>query len=165
MAEIKSILVNGKQYKVQMMSVLDTIDLQIETVSSLGGFISELAKIWVSAKNGENLKKQSFEMIFKGLNVEAIKPFKKKILAQVITPENQFLSDESEIEKWFGRPENRGDVWEVLVKATAELLGEYLPNFLREIVDQGMEKVQAAKFQSQNGLEQKPSSITQSSTT
>lgn len=161
MAEMKSILVNGKQYKVQMLSVLDTIDLHLDTMSSLGGLLGKLAFIWTDVQNGKTLPKEEVTNLFQGIDPEHLKPLKKRVLGQVITPENRFLGDETEIERWFTQPENREDVWEVLVKSTIELLGEYAPSFLKEMTKIGMKKVSEAKeSKSQESTEQTQSSTT-----
>lgn len=160
MAEIKSILVNEKQYKVQMLSVLDTLDLHLDTISSVGGFLGKLALIWAEMQKGNQPPKEEITSIFDGISPEGLKTLKKRVLSQVITPENKFLSDEPSIEDWFSRPENRGDVWEVLVKSTIELLGEYAPNFLRDLAKKGLEKVSEKELKSQNNTEQSPSSTT-----
>lgn len=153
MAETKSILVNSKQYKVQTLSVLDTIDLHLDMMASLGGFLGKLALVWTDLKNGKTVSKDEMTSLFSGISTEGLKPLKKRVFGQVITPENKFLSDEMEIEGWFGRPENREDVWDVLVKASIELLGEYAPSFLRDLANQGLEKVSADKSKSQENTE------------
>ena len=153
MAEIKSILVNEKQYKVQTLSVMDTIDLHLDTMASLGGFLGKLALLWMELKEGKTVSKDEMTSLFDGVSTEALKPLKKRVLAQVITPENKFLSDDVAIEAWFSRPENREDVWEVLIKSTMELLGEYAPSFLRELANQGLEKVSAGQSKSQTSTD------------
>lgn len=159
MAEIKPILVNGKQYKVQTLSVLDTIDLHVDAVESFGETIGKYFLMIADAQSGKVPSNEEMASVFNGLKSEKIKPFKKRILAQVVTPENKFLSDEMVIEDWFSRPENKQDVWEVLIKATQELLGEYLPNFLRDMANQGLEKATAGKLKSQENSEPRESSI------
>ena len=153
MAEMKSILINGKQYKVQTLSVLDTIDLHIDAIESFGETIGKFVLLMADAQNGKEPNNEELSSLCKGINAEKIKPFKKRILSQVITPENQFLSDEITIEQWFSRKENKEDVWEVLIKATNVLLGEYLPNFLRDMANQGLEKATAGKLKSQENTE------------
>jgi len=139
--KIKSILVGDKEYKVQMLSVLDSLDLQIEFISNCGGLITQIASMYKDAKSGKEVSDERLGEAFKSINPQTIKPIKNKILERVITPENKFLSDETEIEGWFGRDENKGDIWEVLVKAAQVLLGEYLPSFLKGIMDQIGEKM------------------------
>ena len=155
MAEIDSILVNDKTYKVQGLSVLDTIDLHIDAIESFGEPLGKLALLIGDIKTGKVPTNDDFCSIFKGINAEKIKPFKKRILAQVITPTNQFLGDDVTIEQWFSKPENMDDVWEVLVKATEKLLGKYLPNFLREIASQMLVKATAKQSKSQENTENK----------
>lgn len=164
MAEIKPILINGKKYQVQMLSVLDTIDLQIETMASLGSIIGKIAAIWVDARKNKDIDKEILGTLFKDVDVKALSPIKNKVFSQVITPENKFLADQVEVENWFSRQENRGDVWEVLIRATVELLGEYVPSFLRDLINQGMEKVSANKLKSQKNTEPKRSSTSPSNT-
>lgn len=164
MAEIKPILVNGKKYQVQMMSVLDTIDLQVETMTSLGGLLGKIATAWVDARNNREIDKNILSGLFKDIDVNALRPIKSKVFGQVISPENKFLGDPVELENWFSRPENRQDVWEVLVRATIELLGEYVPSFLKDLMKQGMEKVSANKSKSQKNTESKQSSSSLSNT-
>lgn len=139
--KIKSILVGDKEYKIQMLSVLDSIDLQIEFVSNCGGLISQAISIFMDYKKGKDIDDSRLAELFKTINPETLKPIKQKVLARVITPDNRFLADETEIENWFGKPENQGDVWEVLIKGAHELLGEYLPSFLKGMTEQIGEKM------------------------
>lgn len=139
--KIKSILVGDKEYKVQMLSVLDSIDLQIEFVSNCGGMISQAMAIFMDYKKGKDIDDSRLAELFKTINPTTLKPIKQKVLARVITPDNRFLADETEIENWFGRPENQGDVWEVLIKGAHALLGEYLPSFLKGMTEQIGEKM------------------------
>lgn len=155
MSEIKSIVVNEKTYRVQMMSVLDTIDLHVETVACMGGVFGKLASIFIDIKNNKKLPDGTFAELFSSIKPESIREIKKKVLAQVYTPENRILGDEMTIENWFSRPENKGDVWEVLVKATMELLGEYLPGFLRDIMTKGIAKATMAQLKSQNDSDER----------
>ena len=122
------------------MSVLDSIDLQIEFLSNCGGLISQAISIYTDVKKGKEVKDERLGDLFKSINPESLKPIKTKILSRIVTPENRFLSDESEIENWFGRQENRGDIWELLVKGACELLGEYLPSFLKGMTEKIGEK-------------------------
>lgn len=139
--KIKSILVGDKEYKVQMLSVLDSIDLQIEFVSNCGGLIGQAVAIFIDYKNGKEIKDDRIAELFKNINPTTLKPIKKKIFERIITPEDRFLSDEAEIEKWFSQPENKGDIWDVLLKGAKELLGEYLPSFLSGITEEIGEKM------------------------
>lgn len=139
--KIKSILVGDKEYKIQMLSVLDSIDLQIEFVSNCGGLISQAMAIFMDYKKGKDIDDSRLAELFKTINPETLKPIKQKVLARVITPDNRFLADETEIENWFGKPENQGDVWEVLIKGAHALLGEYLPSFLKGMTEQIGEKM------------------------
>lgn len=139
--KIKSILVGDKEYKVQMLSVLDSIDLQIEFVSNCGGMIGQAIAIFMDFKNGKEIKDDRIAELFKNINPATLKPIKTKIFERIITPDNRFLSDEAEIEKWFSQPENKGDIWDVLLKGAKELLGEYLPSFLKGITDKIGEKM------------------------
>ena len=148
--KIKSILVGDKEYKVQMLSVLDSLDLQVEFITNCGGPISQAVAMYMDVKKGKEVSDDRFAEIFKSINPQTLKPIKSKILSRVITPENKFLSDESEIENWFGREENHGDVWEVLVKAAQMLLGEYLPSFLKEVANQVGEKMTEAQLKFPN---------------
>lgn len=154
-AEIKSFIVNEHAYKVQMLPVLDTIDLHIEMVSSCGGFLSQAIALVLKYRQNGKIENGEIAEVFKGLKPESLKPIKKKVFAQVITSENQFLSDEVEIERWFSQKENRADVWEVLVKATGELLGEYMPSFLKELTTGMLEKAKAEQLAYQNSSEPK----------
>ena len=139
--KVKSILVGDKEYKVQMLSVLDSIDLQIEFVSNCGGIIGQAIAIFMDYKNGKEIKDDRIAELFKNINPATLKPIKTKIFERIITPDNRFLSDEAEIEKWFSQPENKGDIWDVLLKGAKELLGEYLPSFLKGITDKIGEKM------------------------
>ena len=157
MADIKTIQVGNNVYKVQGLSVLDTIDLHIDVVESLGETIGKFVLLLGDLKLGRNPSNEEFAAVFKGVNGEKIKPLKKRILAQVITPENKFLGDDVTIEQWFSKPENKADVWGVLYKAADVLLGEYMPDFLKNMTHQGMEKVTAQQeLKSQESGEGKP---------
>lgn len=147
--KVKSIQVNGKEYKVQMMSVLDSIDLQIEFLSNCGGLIGQAISIFTDFKKGKEIKDERIVELFKTINPESLKPIKTKVLARIITPENRFLSDEAEIESWFGRQENQGDIWELLIKGAVELLGEYLPSFLKGMTEKIGEKTTDEQSKSQ----------------
>lgn len=124
-----------------MLSVLDSIDLQIEFVSNCGGIIGQSIAIFMDYKNGKEIKDDRIAELFKNINPATLKPIKTKIFERIITPDNRFLSDESEIEKWFSQPENKGDIWEVLLKGAQELLGEYLPSFLKGMTEEIGEKM------------------------
>jgi len=149
MAEIKAIAINGKTYKVQTLSVLDTLDLHLDAVEAFGESVGKFALLLGDIKMGKQPTNDDFCSIFKGIDSSKIKPFKKRILAQVITPENNFLGDDVTIEGWFSRPENSEDVWPLLLKAMETLLGKYLPNFLRELTTKALEKAPAEKSTSQ----------------
>lgn len=155
---IKDILVGEKKYKVQTLSVLDSIDFQIEFTTGLGGFLGKLAAAYATVQNGEEVSKDFLDTLFDGIKPENLKPLKKKVLAQVITPENKFLSDESYIETWFSKDENREDVWTVLQQATVVLLGEYTPSFFKKLIKMGQEKVSAmqTQFKSPSTTKKKP---------
>lgn len=158
MAEIKSILVNEKTYKVQTLPVLETIDLHLDVMESFGELIGKFILLITEAKAGHEVTNDEISSLFNLIKAEKAKALKRKILAQVITPENTFLGDPVAIEGWFSKPENRKDVWEVLIQATKVLLGEYLPDFLRELAKTGLEKATADKSKSQKSTESKPSS-------
>ena len=144
---IKSILVGDKTYKVQTLSVLDSIDFQIEFATGLGGFVAKLAAAYATVQNGKKVEKDFLDTLFDGLKPENLKSIKKKVFEQVITPENKFLNDESYIEQWFDKEENRDDVWSVLQQATVILLGEYMPSFLKNMMKEGQEKMSAMETQ------------------
>lgn len=135
MATIKQFIVNEKTYKVQTLGVLDTLYFQAELVTSIGTSLGELADIL--KKSGGNLGNADMGELgcaIAKIDPEKLKKIQPKVLAQVITPKNEFLNDETSIEQWFGQDENAGDVWGVLIKATGYILGEYLPNFFRDMM-------------------------------
>lgn len=142
---MKDILVGEKRYKVETLSVLDSIDFQIEFSKGLGGLVGKLASAYATLMNGKELSKDFLDTLFVGVNIETIKPLKKTIFKQVITPENKYLADETYLQEWFTREENKEDVWEVLQKAAVVLLGEYMPKFLKELAKMGQERVSAMK--------------------
>lgn len=156
MANTKSILVNDKEYKVQKLPVFDTIDLQIEVMSNCGGLIAQAVTMYLDIKNGREVDDSRLTEFFNSLSVKGLSPLKAKIMKQVITPENKFLSDESEAEMWFSRPENQGDVWQVLIQAGIALLGEYLPSFVQGIVADSEKKMTENTFQSLMTAGRKP---------
>lgn len=148
MANIKSILVNDKEYKVQKLPVFETLDLQIEVMSNCGGLIAQAASMYLDLKKGKDIDDSRLNELFNSLSVKGLSPLKAKIMKQVITPENQFLSDEAEVERWFSRPENQADVWQVLIQAGITLLGEYLPSFVQGIIAEGEKKMAETTSQS-----------------
>ena len=81
MADIKTIQVGKNVYKVQGLSVLDTIDLHIDVVESLGETIGKFVLLLGDLKLGRNPSNEEFAAVFKGVNGEKIKPLKKRILA------------------------------------------------------------------------------------
>ena len=122
--KIENIIVNGKTYKVQTMSVLDTFTLHLEVGKHLGNIVG----ILIEGIQAKNLPLQKIIEAFQGLeNPESIVKIQRKVMAQVITPKNTFLGDEVAIEEWFSQ--NPNDLWEVFIKALFVLVGEYLPNF------------------------------------
>lgn len=137
MARIENILVNGKTYKVQTLGVLDSLYFQAELIHALGSSIGEIVDIVSKAKtkdgniDANNIDAGELGAAIAKVDPKTLKEIQPKILAQVITPENNFLGDEATIENWFSRPENTGDVWEVLYKGAVVLLGEYRPSFLK----------------------------------
>lgn len=154
---IKDILVGDKKYKVDTLSVLDTIDFQIEFAKGMGGFIGKIGAAWATKQAGKELTNGFLDNLFDGLNIETVKDLKKKVFAQVITPENKFLGDEAYLQEWFSREENKEDVWVVLKEATVALLGEYTPKFLKEMMKMGEERISALQqSKSQKGTQKKP---------
>lgn len=133
MSAIEQIIVNDKPYKVQKLSVLDTVYFHAEAMHSLGDTICQFLDIFIKLKKKQDVEVSELGKALAHINPEAIRLIQPKILRQVATPENKFLDNEMNIEEWFSRPENASDVWEVTVKAGSILLGEYLPRFLKEV--------------------------------
>lgn len=156
--EFKNILIGDKKYKVEILSVLDSIDFQIEFAKGLGGFIGKIGAAWATIQNGKEVGNGFLDTLFDGIDAQTVKSLKKKVFAQVITPENKFLNDDVYIQEWFSRDENKGDVWTVLKDATAILLGEYTPKFLEDLMKAGQERISAIqeKLSSQKSSEKKP---------
>ena len=154
---MKDILVGEKRYKVEMLSVLDSIDFQIEFTKGLGGLIGKIGAAWATAQNGKEVSKDFLDTLFDGVDINAIKPLKKTIFKQVVTPENKYLADEIYLQEWFSREENKEDVWTVLQMAAVVLLGEYTPKFLKDLMKMGQERISAMKeqYKSQNDTEDK----------
>jgi hypothetical protein len=128
---INSIIINKKTYKVQKLDVMETLYLHAEAMHLMGDLLGNLLELYVRLLNKEKVDIQELGTCLAKADPHAIRILAPKIYAQVITPENQFLSDASAVENWFSRKENKADVWEVLVKAANVLLGEYLPEFLK----------------------------------
>ena len=158
---IKDFLVGDKKYKVDTLSVLDSIDFQIEFAKGIGGFLGKIGAVWATAQNGKEIGNEFLDTLFDGIKPEELKKLKKKVFAQVITPENKCLSDEIYLQEWFCREENREDVWLVLQSATVLLLGEYMPKFLKDFMKKGQERISAMETQSksQKDTTHKPQSI------
>lgn len=154
MSAIEQIMVGEKTYKVQKLSVLDTIYFHAEAMHYLGDVIGRFLDIYVQIKKGKELDLAEAGKALTYVDPLAIRALQPKILKQVVTPENKFLDNEMEIENWFSRPENSGDVWDVTVKAGSVLLGEYLPRFLKETI--GTMKTAATESLSQKNTEPKP---------
>jgi hypothetical protein len=96
--KIENIIVNSKTYKVQTMSVLDTFTLHLEVGKHLGNIVG----ILIEGIQAKNLPLQKIIEAFQGLeNPESVVKIQRKVMAQVITPRNTFLSDEVAIEEWF----------------------------------------------------------------
>ena len=134
MADIKPILVNEKTYKVQKLDVLETIYLHAEAMHLMGDLVGSLLDLFFRMMKGENVQLPELGTTLAKADPEAIKKLTPLIFKQVITPENTFLADAVTINEWFSRPENKDDVWEVLILATGTLLGEYLPAFLKGMI-------------------------------
>ena len=154
MSAIEQIIVGDKTYKVQKLSVLDTVYFHAEAMHYLGDAVGTLLDLYVRLRKGESVDLAEAGKALTHLDPMAIRAIQPKILSQVATPENKFLDNEMNIENWFARPENSCDVWEVTVKAASVLLGEYLPRFLKEAV--GTMKATATQSLSQTNTEQKP---------
>lgn len=131
MAKIEKIIVNGKTYQVQTLGVLDTLSLHLTVTKYLGPAIGKISDVVISMKNGKDVDMSELGKVLADIKPDDVKELQMKVFAQVITPENTFLSDALSVETWFSKPGNEGDVWEVFYKATFELLGEYLPNFIK----------------------------------
>lgn len=131
MAEIKQIIVNEKNYKVQKLDVLETIYLHAEFLHELGSLAGSLLDIVFRMSKGENVEITEIGNTLSKADPEAIKKLTPKILQQVITPKNEFLSDAVAIQAWFSQPENKSDIWPVIIAAGNVLLGEHLPDFLK----------------------------------
>lgn len=144
---IKDILIGEKRYKIETLSVLDSIDFQIEFTKGLGGLIGKIGAAWATAQNGKEVSKDFLDTLFDGVNVETIKPLKKTIFKQIFTPENKCLSDEAYLQEWFSREENKEDVWTVLQSGAVVLLGEYTPKFLKDLMKAGQERISAMQNQ------------------
>ena len=153
MSAIEQIMVGNNIYKVQKLSVLDTIYFHAEAMRYLGDTVSQFLDIYIQMQKTKEIDMVKVGEALKHIDPEAIRIIQPKILRQVATPENKFLDNEMEVEQWFSRPENSGDVWEVTVKAGGVLLGEYLPRFLKETV--GKMKATAESISRMN-TEQKP---------
>lgn len=153
MSAIEQIMVGDKAYKVQKLSVLDTIYFHAEAMHYFGDILGKFLDVYIRGRKGEEVDLAEAGKILTSVNPEAIKTIQPKILSQVVTPENKFLNDPMAIEEWFSRPENAGDVWEVTVKAASVLLGEYLPRFLKDAA--GTMKATAESL-SQKSTEPKP---------
>ncbi len=144
---IKDILIGEKRYKIEILSVLDSIDFQIEFTKGLGGLIGKIGAAWATAQNGKEVSKEFLDTLFDGVNVETIKPLKKTIFKQIFTPENKCLSDEAYLQEWFSREENKEDVWTVLQSGAVALLGEYTPKFLKDLMNEGQKRISAMQTQ------------------
>jgi hypothetical protein len=153
MSAIEQIMVGEKTYKVQKLSVLDTIYFHAEAMHYLGDVIGRFLDIYVQMQKGKELDLAEAGKALTLIDPLAIRALQPKILKQVVTPENEFLDNEMKIEGWFSRPENSGDVWDVTVKAGSVLLGEYLPRFLKKMV--GTMKTTATESLSQKNTEPK----------
>lgn len=128
MSKIENIIVNNKTYKVQTLGVIETFQLHLEVGKHLGPAIEAFFSNVTKAQKGEAITIANILKIFEKINdVKTVGEIQKKVLAQVITPKNTFLSDSMAIEEWFG--ENPNDFWEVFIRALFVLVGEYLPNF------------------------------------
>lgn len=143
----KDVLIGEKRYKVEILSVLDSIDFQIEFTKGLGGFIGKLGAAWATVQNGKELEKGFLDTLFDGINSETLKVLKKKVFGQVVTPENKYLNDEAYLQEWFSREENKEDVWTVLKEGTVILLGEYTPKFLKDLIQMGQKRISAMQAQ------------------
>jgi len=131
MQGIESLVVNNKTYKVQKLGVMDSLYFQAELLHILGASLGEIFDLFIKARgDSSKVDAGAFGAALAQINPDALKKIQPKIFQQVITPENKFLGDAIEVENWFSRDENRGDVWEVLIKAGKILLGEYLPSFV-----------------------------------
>lgn len=155
MSAIVQIIVNDKTYKVQELSVLDTVYFHAEALHYLGDVIGKFLDVYLQVKEGTDKNGALAEVgkALASLDPEALHVLQPKILRQVATPENKFLDNPMNIEDWFSKPENAGDVWEVTVKAGSVLLGKCLPRFLKEAV--GTMKA-AAESVSQSNTTPKP---------
>jgi len=143
----KDILIGENKYKVETLSVLDSIDFQIEFAKGMGGFVGKLGAAYATVQSGKEVSNDFLDTLFDGINLESVKSIKKKVFAQVITPENKYLSDESYLQEWFSRDENKDDVWPVLQQATIAILGEYVPKFLKDLMKAGQERISAMETQ------------------
>lgn len=141
MSGIESFVVNNKTYKVQKLGVLDSLYFQAELLHGLGESIGEIIDLYMKA-SGDSGKIDAGKLggALARVSPDTLKKIQPKILSQVITPENKFLADAIEIENWFSKDDNRGDVWEVLFKSGKILLGEYLPSFVRGASQKEKEK-------------------------
>lgn len=134
MSAIEQIMVGDKAYKVQKLSVLDTIYFHAEAMHYFGDVLGKLLDFYTQLRKNKDIDLAEAGKILTSIDPEAIRAIQPKILRQVATPENKFLDDPMKVEEWFSRPENSGDVWELTLKAASVLLGEYLPRFLKEAV-------------------------------
>lgn len=124
MSRIENIIVNDKTYKVQTMGVIDTFKLHLEVGKHLG----KVLEIIIECMERKSFSLPKIVDAFNSIEkTEAVVEIQKKVLAQVITPKNTFLSDVLAIETWFS--ENPHDLWEVFINALIVLVGEFLPNF------------------------------------
>lgn len=128
---IENILVNGKTYKVQKLDVLSSIYMHVDFLHILGPSLTQAIAVLADLQKGKEVNPADVGYALSKLDPEVVKGLLVKVFAQVVTPDNRFLSDPVTIEEWFSKPENSEDVWELFAKALKALLGEHLPSFIK----------------------------------
>lgn len=123
---MKSITVNSKVYHIEDMNVVDTMTLHLEVMTTFGSSIGAIISGVINKdKLSDKKLTDNLGMLFSSIDVDKCQKIINRVLAQVITPTNEYLRDPAVMQTWFSA--NKEDLWIVVYKAMVELVGEFLP--------------------------------------
>lgn len=131
---MKEIIVNGKTYHVEEMSVRETLSFHVEVMTTFGSSIGTVFSLAIHSSKGDEYDiADSMSAAFGKIEPTKCDKIIDKILSRTITPTNEYLRDPRVLQEWFSA--NPQDLWIVITKALIALVGEYFPTSILKDVE------------------------------
>lgn len=141
MARVK---VGENNYTVELFNPMDGMAFGIDVSAALG---PALSGVYEATREGGDASKV-FEAFSTALRTGDFKGIFKRTFAQCYTPENARLSNEVEFNRWFRK--YPGDMYELAVRATFELVKDFFPSQLATIASAFTAKLNTLQTQTQS---------------